>query len=142
MPIPAAQHPTKKKLVALRNALLQLHQKLLEYQRRNYEKSHGRIQTTGKMFTLASGDKDFAWLRSLSELIVGLDSYIDASEFDNKNVRSLIKYTKQVLNPKTSGAGFEKLYFAAIQTDPAVLIAHRRVITALGKPATKKAKSV
>jgi hypothetical protein len=131
MPI-SRQNITKKKLVALRNALLQLHQKLLEYQRRNYERSHGRIQTTGKMFTLASSNRDFAWLRSLSELIVGLDGYIDAEEYDTKNVRSLIKYTKQVLVPRTSGAQFEKLYYTAIQTDPVVLIAHRKVIAELG----------
>lgn len=122
---------TKKRLVAIRNALLQLHQKLLEYQRRAYEKSHGRIKSTGKMFTLASSNKDFAWLRSLSELIVGLDGYIEAETFDPKNIKSLIKYTKQILKPKSQGGDFEQLYYEAVQHDPVVLIAHRKVMSVL-----------
>ena len=103
----------------LRSALLDLHQKLLDYQRRSYEKAHGRVQTSGKMFTLASSNKDFAWLRSLSELIVGLDGYLDVGKYDLKNVRSLLKYTKQILNLKDQGDEFAKLYFEAVQIDPA-----------------------
>ncbi|MDQ3018853.1 MAG: hypothetical protein M3Q64_03215 [bacterium] len=125
------KHTTKKQLVQLRVALLQLHQKLLDYQRRHYEKAHGRVQSTGKMFTLASSNKEFAWLRSLSELIVSLDSYIDASEFDSKNIRSLFKYTKNILTPSAKKGPFETLYFEAIQNDPIVLISHRKVIAAL-----------
>lgn len=143
-----SQPITKKKLVALRNALLQLHQKLLDYQRRTYEKSHGRVQSTGKMFTLASQDKDFAWLRSLSELIVGLDGYIDKAEYDSKNVASLLKYTTKVLTPKQGRTKFERLYFEALQTDPTVLIAHRQVTVLLhqkksaSKKSTNKRKAV
>ncbi len=126
-----SQQSTKNILVTLRNALLKLHQKLLDYQRRSYEKAHGRIPSTGKMFTLASSNNDFAWLRELSELIVGLDSYIDADEYDSKNVKSLLKYTKHVLTPKQNGDKFGKLYYEAIQADPTVLIAHRKVIAKL-----------
>jgi len=134
----ATKQTTKKRLVHLRNSLLGLHQKLLDYQRKDYEKKHGRVQSTGKMFTLASSNKDFAWLRSLSELIVGLDGYIDAEEYDTKNVRSLKAYTKKILTPKSTGGGFEQLYYEAVQLDPIVLIAHGQVIAALKSQMPKR----
>ncbi len=131
----------KKRLTDLRNALLHLHQKLLDYQRRSYEKSHGRVQSTGKMFTLASSNKDFAWLRSLSELIVGLDGYMDTDKFDAKNVRALLKYTKHILSPKNLSDEFSRLYFEAVQIDPVVLIAHRKTMNVLANKPAKKIDS-
>lgn len=135
-----SQQITKKRLTNIRKALLQLHQNLLDYQKLSYEKKYGRVQSTGKMFNLASSNKDFAWLRSLSELIVGLDGYIDAAEYDERNVKSLIAYTKKLLNPKAKGGRFERLYFDAIQNDPAVLISHRNAIAALAQPKKPRKK--
>jgi len=87
---------------------------------------------------LASSNKDFAWLRYLSELIVGLDGYMDAEEYQLKNVHSLMKYTKQVLTPTHQGGEFERLYFEAVQVDPVVLISHRKVMNTLKKKSPRK----
>ncbi len=123
----------KEKLTTLRNALLQLHQAMLEYQRAMYEKQYGRVGSTGKMFKLAASDKEFAWLRSLSELIVGVDAYIEGNTFTVKNVRNLMQYTKRLLSPSKKRGEFERLYSAALQNDPAVLLAHGKVVALLPK---------
>lgn len=121
----------KENLTALRNALLHLHQSLLEYQRKLYEKQYGRVASTGKMFKLAANDTEFAWLRSLSELVVSIDAYIESGEFSAKNIRDLKKYTKQILSPSKKQGEFEKMYFAALQHDPEVLVNHGKVMALL-----------
>lgn len=121
----------REQLQELRNALLVLHQALLTYQRKIHEKRYGRVAASGVLFTLATSNRQFAWLRSLSELIVGLDAYLEVDQQTTKNTASLIRYTKQMLSLQKPTSQFEKLYFAAVQKDPEVLIAHHRVMSIL-----------
>lgn len=120
-----------KQLKTVRNALLGLHQTLLNYHRKNHERRHGRMPAPGMLFTLATGNKNFAWLRNLSELIVGLDAYLEGESLSIKNTNSVLKYTKQLLSLKHKTTQFERLYFAAVHKDPEVLLAHHRVMQAL-----------
>src|SRR5688572_17117283 len=64
-------------LVELRRALLQLHKTLIDWQRAEYESVHGRLQTT-QLLNVMFNDPAFAWLRSMSGLIVRIDETLEA----------------------------------------------------------------
>ena len=77
-------------LDALRNQLLVLHKSLLDYQIKIFEATHGRIVTVGHLFELASTHASFTWLRTLSELMVSLDTMIDnKTGLEQKNIKNL-----------------------------------------------------
>ena len=53
----------------LRTRLLHLHKTLLEMERLNFEKKSGRV-TPGELLQLVINDPQFAWLRTISALVV------------------------------------------------------------------------
>ena len=56
-------------LTELRRLLLQLHKTLLDWQREDYEGQYGRLQTP-QLLQVLFDHPEFAWLRSMSGLIV------------------------------------------------------------------------
>lgn len=116
----------------LRHALLSLHKALLEYQKVDYEKKHGKIRNAQDLYTLAANDPSFTWLRSLSELIVSMDTLVETPKTaTNRNIRALSLYIKSLISSGHRHARFEKEYYKALQKDPAVIIAHSKVIKLL-----------
>jgi len=63
----------------LSQALTGLHRSLIQHARRDYERDHGPISSPAQFLRLLTNDRFFAWLRTLSELIVNIDA---AGEFD------------------------------------------------------------
>ena len=63
-------------LVELRRLLLQLHKTLIDWQRAEYERVRGRLQTT-QLLNVMFNDPEFAWLRSMSGLIVRIDEALE-----------------------------------------------------------------
>ena len=111
------------KLRDLRTRLLQLHKVLLDDARAAYEMDRGRVGSTGKLLQLVINDPWFAWLHSLSELIVRIDQSVEpgapttAVRFDGVTRRF--------------GQGFARRYYDALQRQPAVVLAHADVRRAL-----------
>jgi len=60
----------------LRKYLLQLHKTLIDWQRADYERVRGRLQTT-QLLNVMFNDPEFAWLRSMSGLIVRIDEALE-----------------------------------------------------------------
>ncbi len=58
------------RLQRLRRGLLRLHKVLLDGERERYEQVFGRVASSGALLQLVIHDEQFAWLRSISELIV------------------------------------------------------------------------
>jgi hypothetical protein len=52
-------------LVELRKLLLELHKTLIDWQRTDYERVRGRLQTT-QLLNVMFNDPEFSWLRSMS----------------------------------------------------------------------------
>lgn len=69
----------KSDLKLIRNKFLSLHKILIDFERENYEKEYGVI-TSGKFLELLLGDERFAWLRTISTLIVGIDEAFDLDD--------------------------------------------------------------
>jgi hypothetical protein len=125
----------RKRLEAVRLALLDLHKALLDSERVTYESTVGPIQSPNHFLQLLTGDPWFAWLQPFSQLIVSLDESLDGEEeLTSAGVEAAIKQTRLLLSPSESGEGFARHYFEALQRDPDVVIAHGAVIQLLGRP--------
>jgi hypothetical protein len=124
----ARDTPARQKLVALREALLRLHKSLLEMERRGYEKEHGAV-TAGELFRLVVDNPQFAWLHNISEFVVRIDESLASEEgVTDTDAHVAIALARKIFAPSQSGDGFQKLYFDAIQKDPAVVMEHAELV--------------
>jgi hypothetical protein len=116
--------PARQKLVALRETLLQLHKALLDMERREYEKIHGKVNA-GELFRLVVDDAQFAWLHSISEFVVRIDEALAGEKgVTDENARESMSLAKKMFLPSETGDGFQRQYYEAIQRDPAVVMEH------------------
>ncbi|HEX8163153.1 MAG TPA: hypothetical protein VF538_14885 [Pyrinomonadaceae bacterium] len=124
---------TRARLRALRGGLLRLHKLLLDGERGAYEREHGRV-AAGEMLQLVINDARFAWLRRVSELIVAADEMLDAKEepATEADARSVVAQARALVSPAAADATeFAEKYRAALQRDPAIVMAHAEVARAL-----------
>ena len=126
---------TRHALRELRSRLLSLHKVLLDDARAAYEMDRGRIGSNASLLQLVINDPWFAWLHSLSELVVRIDETIEpdspATEADGA---MLVDQVERLLTASEEGEGFARRYFEALQRQPAVVMAHsdvRRTLKAL-----------
>jgi len=119
----------------LRGKLLQLHKVLLDDARVAYEMDRGRVPSNASLLQLVISDPWFAWLHSLSELVVRIDELVDAdSPASDADAATLIEQVEKLLTASETGEGFQRRYYDALQRQPAVVLAHadvRRVIKAM-----------
>jgi hypothetical protein len=107
--------------------LLRLHKALLDDERLAYERVYGQV-TGGELLQLVINDEQFAWLHSISELIVRIDEMLDAEEpVTSADAETLLTQTRALLRPAEEGTDFERKYYAALQRDPDIVLAHREV---------------
>ena len=131
MSTPESEGQAAKRLASLRRALLRLHKVLLDDERAAYERARGRV-SAGEMLQLVIGDEQFAWLHSISELIVGIDEMLDAEEPATAgDAERLFAQARLLLKPSETGSEFERKYYAALQREPDAVLAHREVTTLL-----------
>jgi len=120
------------RLSALRRGLVRLHKALVDFERIEYERLHGRA-TSAELLQVLIGDPWFAWLHPLSELIVRIDEMLDEEQPPAEgDVRSLIHQARSLLEPterqpEQGGSPFGSRYFEALQREPAVVLAHAEV---------------
>jgi hypothetical protein len=118
---------TRQQLANLRRALMRLHKGLLDDERLDYERVYGQV-TGGELLQLVINHEQFAWLHSISELIVSVDETLDAEEpATNADAQSFLTQARALLKPSEEGNDFERKYFAALQRDPDIVLAHREV---------------
>ena len=125
---PAITEGTRERLRELRTQLLDLHKVLLEDTRVAYELDRGRVGTTANLLQLVISDPWFAWLHSLSELIVRIDELLgkDAPSTET-DASTLFEHVEKLLTASESGEGFSRRYYEALQRQPAVVLAHAGV---------------
>jgi hypothetical protein len=116
-----------RRLRSLRHVLLRLHKTLLDSERAIYEQAHGRV-TSGELLQLVINHEQFAWLHSVSELIVRIDEMLDADEPATRDeVESLLAQARALLKPSEMGNIFQRKYYIVLQRDPDAILAHREV---------------
>jgi catechol 2,3-dioxygenase len=125
----------RARLRELRGKLLHLHKVLLDDARVSYEMDRGRVASNATLLQLVINDPWFAWLHSLSELVVRIDETVDTdSPATDADAATLIDQVEKLLTASETGEGFQRRYFDALQRQPAVVLAHadvRRVIKAM-----------
>ncbi len=128
---------TRDALKDLRQGLLRLHKLLLDLERRDYERSRGRIGNSYEFLQLVLKDPWFDWLHRLSELIVQIDESLDSRESETplteEDAKALLERAKVLLAPSEEGTQFQKNYFLALQQSPDVVLLHSEVMRLLGR---------
>ncbi|HTI40372.1 MAG TPA: hypothetical protein VL693_01000 [Vicinamibacterales bacterium] len=132
-------------LSEVRRALLDLHKALIERERAAYERGHGAV-TPAQMLQLLIRDDNFSWLHPISELIVRVDELISnandrrrptparpAMTPDQVNAEAeiLLMETRELLTAGDAPGGFRQHYDAVLHADPAIVLMHRAVMSAL-----------
>jgi hypothetical protein len=115
----------RRKLNDARLGLLALHKALLDYERIRYERTHGRVETTGAFLQLAINDPHFAWLRPISELVVQIDELLVSDEPGAEvDADTIMNHARTLLRADEQGADFQRQYHRALQDSPEVVLAH------------------
>jgi hypothetical protein len=124
----ALTEATRTRLGDLRNELLTLHKVLLDDAKAAYEMDRGRVGTNANLLQLVISDPWFAWLHSLSELIVRIDELLRKdAPVGEADAHVLMGEVERLLTASESGEGFQKRYYEALQRQPAVVLAHAEV---------------
>ena len=122
--------PHIHRLVDLRLDLLRLHKTLLEMERINFEKRFGRVNS-GELLQLVLNDAQFAWLRMISALVVEIDEVLNGDEPTTLNHFEDLIGQARLLFTSPGNEEFKTKYEAALQREPAVVIAHSAVMQML-----------
>lgn len=124
----------QKALSDLTHSLRGLHQALVQVVRREYEKEWGAVDP-GQLLQLLTRHPDFDWLHTLSEMMVDIDEMLDEEQVTHEDVRAVYGQVGMMLAPGESAVSdFSVRYLAALQHDPALVMAHvavRRVLDSL-----------
>src|SRR6187399_631720 len=117
-------------LAELRRLLLQLHKILIDWQRADYERVHGRLQTT-QLLNVMFNDPEFAWLRSMSGLIVRIDEALEVKP-PKEPIESgpLVAAARDLVAPE-AGSAYAQRYHAVLQELPEAVLAHRDLVVLL-----------
>ena len=116
------------------SALRELHRALLERARRDYGREHLATVSPGQLLQLLATDPYFAWLRSLSELMVDIDMLRDAEPALRDELASAVRPAIEHLisaSKTTEGDPFAVRYWPYVQDDPHVAMAHAGIKQAI-----------
>ena len=114
----------------LRFKLLHLHKSLLDMERTNFEKMFGRV-TRGELLQLVINHAQFAWLRMISALVVEIDEILNGDEPATlSDIEGLLTQAR-LLFTSPANDEFHQKYQAALQQEPAVVMAHSAVMKLL-----------
>ena len=123
---------TLQHLKELRGSLLHLHKTLLDMERAGFERDFGRV-TSGELLQLVINHAQFAWLRMISALVVQIDEMLSAEEPATLNDAADVLDQARALFTSSADEVFREKYQAALQREPAVVMAHSVVAKRLGK---------
>jgi hypothetical protein len=138
----------QQSLTHVRQTLLELHKALIERERAAYERGHGAV-SAGEMLQLLIRDDAFSWLHPISELIVRVDELISNANERRRptparpamtpdqvkaEAEILMVETRELLTAGDAPGGFRERYDAVLQADPAIVLMHRAVMSALPAP--------
>ena len=119
------------RLKELRPALRDLHRALAERVRRDHEFERGALVSPGEFVHLLTGDARFAWLRSLSELMVDLDVFLEAdpSPTDDEAAAVRVEIEGLIAAPKPPAAAsdFASRSLPLLADDPHLTMTHAKV---------------
>lgn len=122
----------KATLNTIATRLRDTHKLLLEYEKRIYEKVHGRVDGPYQLLNLAMADPQFAWLRAMSGEMVHLDEVrLNRDGVTEQDLRLVGTRLRALLTQDRAATDFHMRYEEAKAEDPAILLAHRDLMQSL-----------
>jgi hypothetical protein len=122
----------RRLMTDLRRALLPLHKTLLEWERKIYEREHGRKMGAGELLQIIMSAPQFAWLHPISEVIVRIDQALDEEAPDTTvDVDAIIIQARRLVAPDQTEKPYAQRYLTALQEVPDVVVAHGKVTAIL-----------
>lgn len=120
-------------LKSARNILLKLHKTLLDNERDNYERERGRINSTNEYLNLVLNDEQFAWLRTMSGLIVQIDEAFDQKDprMDEEAALLLGAQMRNLLNVNKEETAFAVKYKHALNQSKTAAAQHQQIVQQL-----------
>ncbi|HUP98759.1 MAG TPA: hypothetical protein VM073_12485 [Usitatibacter sp.] len=113
------------RVAELRHTLLELHKAMLDAQRIEYERTHGRIETSGEFLGLVLNHPEFEWIRALSALIAQLDEWAEEMETaDEKGLEEIVDALRSLIRPEGSNEVFTEKYWRMVENEPNVTVPH------------------
>ena len=122
--------PASTLLHEVRVRLLHLHQKLLEMERKSFERTHGRVNS-GELLQLVINHPQFAWLRMISALVTQIDELLDVDETaTDDDFMNLITQARKLFEA-SGNEDFRDKYQTALQQEAEVVMAHSSLMKLL-----------
>jgi hypothetical protein len=119
-------------LRGVRDRLLELHKVLLDYQKGLYEADHGKIENPNVYYNLVVNDAAFAWLRTLSALVVSVDELLESKEgVGEEKAKQIADYVKKLLSGQGTDSAFTQNYTLAVHANPTIAGHHADVMAQL-----------
>jgi len=127
----------KERLGAVARALRSLHRVLAERVRRDVEAREQTVIMPGQWLSRLTGDAEFAWLRTLSEMIVDLDVFLDADPAPaDDDLASIRADVERMIAPSAvpgTETAFSSQYWHYVHEEPQVGIVHGELRQALDR---------
>lgn len=122
----------KAALNEIASHLRNTHKLLLDYEKRIYEKTYGRVDGPYQLLNLAMEDPQFAWLRAMSGEMVHLDEVrLNREGVRPSDLRLVGTRIRALLVANGEPTDFQKRYEEAKSEEPAILLAHRELMLSL-----------
>lgn len=122
----------KATLNTIASSLRAQHKLLLDYEKRIYEKTYGRVEGPYQLLGLAMDDPQFAWLRAMSGEMVHLDEVrLNRDGVTETDLRLIGTRLRALLTQDRNPADFQKRYAEAKEQEPDILLAHRDLLASL-----------
>ena len=116
------------RIAGLRHELLELHRAVLDAQRIEYERGHGRIETSGELLGLVLNHPEFDWIRSLSALIAQMDEWADDGDAaSDEELDNIVGAFRNLIRPDGENREFGCRYWKMVEDLPEVTVAHVKV---------------
>lgn len=113
-------------------ALISLHKALLDAERNELERVHGRLSGP-EYLQLISDPVRYGWLRPFSQLILAVDDVLEPKEgFPVPVAEDVLADARALLAPPKDDTPFGRRYVALMQRDPGLVLAHSTVVQTLG----------
>jgi hypothetical protein len=127
----------KGRLAALAQALESLHRVLAERVRRDAEARERTVIMPGQWLARLTRDPEFAWLRSLSELLVDLHVFLEADPAPASDDMAAIRAeVERMIAPSTvpgTESDFSRHYWRYVHDEPNVGAVHGELRQALDR---------
>ncbi len=122
----------RAKLRTLSHELQDVHRALIEVSRNRHELSNGRVRSRGELLDLLLNDESFAWLGSLSRLIVGIDELAAQDPaVTEAELRAMDGRVQTLLSASDEPHAFGSRYVELLSSEPRVAMSHAGLRAAL-----------